>query len=219
MAGSDGEYEGWAGGPPRGAQAIRQGWSKIGLVLENQQHRRTDATAAACVSHCVMSPAGTWAPAARLLRARGWPKNIMTDRRRGPAKAGVQSLSAAQIHRQHSTGGFLAITARTIASTMTDGSDPPCLTAQELRPLLCRRCVCAVLVANSAVEVLRTETDVPARSVASELWQWSQDRERMGPRDLLIIDQASTLGTAWACDLLAEARTRGTVVVLLGDHR
>ena len=29
----------------------------------------------------------------------------------------------------------------------------------------------AVSVANSAVEVLRTDTDVPARSVASELWQ------------------------------------------------
>ena len=77
----------------------------------------------------------------------------------------------------------------------------------------------AVSVANSAVEVLRTDTDVPARSVAAELWQWSQDRERLGPRDLLIIDEASTLGTAWARDLLAEARTRGAVVVLLGDHR
>jgi ATP-dependent exoDNAse (exonuclease V) alpha subunit len=77
----------------------------------------------------------------------------------------------------------------------------------------------AVSVANSAVEVLRTDTDVPARSVASELWQWSQDRERLGPRDLLIVDEASTLGTAWARDLLAEARTRGEVVVLLGDHR
>jgi ATP-dependent exoDNAse (exonuclease V) alpha subunit len=77
----------------------------------------------------------------------------------------------------------------------------------------------AVSVANSAVEVLRTDTDVPARSVAAELWQWSQDRERLGPRDLLIIDEATTLGTAWARDLLAEARTRGAVVVLLGDHR
>jgi hypothetical protein len=45
----------------------------------------------------------------------------------------------------------------------------------------------AVSVANSAVEVLRTDTDVPARSVAAELWQWSQDRERLGPRDLLIM--------------------------------
>ena len=77
----------------------------------------------------------------------------------------------------------------------------------------------AVSVANSAVEVLRTDTDVPARSVAAELWQWSQDRERLGPRDLLIIDEASTLGTAWARDLLQEAQARGAVVVLLGDHR
>ena len=70
----------------------------------------------------------------------------------------------------------------------------------------------AVSVANSAVEVLRTETGVPARSVASELWQWSQDRERLGPRDLLIIDEASTLGTAWARDLMREAHTRGAVL-------
>jgi hypothetical protein len=77
----------------------------------------------------------------------------------------------------------------------------------------------AVSVANSAVEVLRTDTDVPARSVAAELWQWSQGRERLGPRDLLIIDEASTLGTAWARDLMREAQTRGAVVMLLGDHR
>ncbi len=59
----------------------------------------------------------------------------------------------------------------------------------------------------------------PIRSSSPELWQGTQDRERLGPRDLLIIDEASTLGTAWARDLTREARTRGAVVLLLGDQR
>jgi hypothetical protein len=36
MAGVDGEDEGWDDGPPKGAEANRQRWSKIGLMLENQ---------------------------------------------------------------------------------------------------------------------------------------------------------------------------------------
>jgi hypothetical protein len=36
--------------------------------------------------------------------------------------------------------------------------------------------VCSVSVVNSAVAVLRRETDVPARSVAAELYEWGEDR-------------------------------------------
>jgi hypothetical protein len=77
----------------------------------------------------------------------------------------------------------------------------------------------AVSVANSAVEVLRADTTVSARSVAAELYQWSQGRERVGPGDLLIVDEASTLGTEWARDLIGEAQARGAVILLTGDHR
>ncbi len=77
----------------------------------------------------------------------------------------------------------------------------------------------AVSVANSAVDVLRRETDVPARSVAKELYEWAQDRERLTNRDLLIIDEVSTLGTAQGAVLLREAHERGAVVIALGDDK
>jgi len=77
----------------------------------------------------------------------------------------------------------------------------------------------AVSVANSAVDVLRRETDVPARSVAKELYEWGQDRERLTNRDLLIIDEVSTLGTAQGAALLRDAHERGAVVIALGDDK
>jgi len=77
----------------------------------------------------------------------------------------------------------------------------------------------AVSVANSAVDVLRGETDVPARSVAKELYEWGQDREQLTDRDLLIIDEVSTLGTAQGAALLHNAHERGAVVIALGDDK
>jgi len=77
----------------------------------------------------------------------------------------------------------------------------------------------AVSVANSAVDVLRRETDVPARSVAKELYEWGQDREQLTDRDLLIIDEVSTLGTAQGAALLHDAHERGAVVIALGDDK
>ena len=77
----------------------------------------------------------------------------------------------------------------------------------------------AVSVANSAVEVLRRETDVSARSVAKELYEWGHDRERLTNRDLLIIDEASTLGTAQGAALLRDAHERGAAVIALGDDK
>ncbi len=77
----------------------------------------------------------------------------------------------------------------------------------------------SVSIANSAVDVLRRETDVPARSVAKELYEWSQEREQLGRRDLLVVDEVSTLGTKQGAELLAEAHERGATVLALGDDK
>jgi len=77
----------------------------------------------------------------------------------------------------------------------------------------------SVSIANSAVDVLRRETDVPARSVAKELYEWSQEREHLGRRDLLVIDEVSTLGTKQGAELLREAHERGATVLVLGDDK
>jgi len=77
----------------------------------------------------------------------------------------------------------------------------------------------SVSIANSAVDVLRRETDVPARSVAKELYEWSQEREQLGRRDLLVVDEVSTLGTKQGAELLREAHERGATVLALGDDK
>jgi ATP-dependent exoDNAse (exonuclease V) alpha subunit len=77
----------------------------------------------------------------------------------------------------------------------------------------------AVSIANSAVDVLRRETDVPACSVAKELYEWGQGRGELGKRDVLIIDEVSTLGTAQGAELLSVAFERGAVVIALGDDK
>jgi hypothetical protein len=78
----------------------------------------------------------------------------------------------------------------------------------------------AVSVANSAVDVLRTDTNVPARSAFGEIKAWERDdRNRLGKRELLIIDEASTLGVEWGRDLVKEARARGAVVLETGDDK
>jgi ATP-dependent exoDNAse (exonuclease V) alpha subunit len=77
----------------------------------------------------------------------------------------------------------------------------------------------AVSIANSAVDVLRRETDVPARSVAKDLYEWAQGRGELGKRDVLIIDEVSTLGTAQGAELLSAARERGALVIALGDNK
>jgi len=77
----------------------------------------------------------------------------------------------------------------------------------------------SVSIANSAVDVLRRETDVPARSVAKELYECSQEREQLGRRDLLVVDEVSTLGTKQGAELLREAHERGATVLALGDDK
>jgi len=77
----------------------------------------------------------------------------------------------------------------------------------------------AVSIANSAVDVLRQETTVPAQSVAKELYEWSQGRGKLGARDLLIIDEVSTLGTKQGAELLGAAHQRSATVIALGDDK
>jgi ATP-dependent exoDNAse (exonuclease V) alpha subunit len=77
----------------------------------------------------------------------------------------------------------------------------------------------AVSIANSAVDVLRRETSVPSQSVAKELYEWGQGRGQLGSRDVLIIDEVSTLGTKQGAELLQAAHEGGAVVIALGDDK
>lgn len=81
-----------------------------------------------------------------------------------------------------------------------------------------------VAVANSAVDVLRRETSISARSVAKELYELrrdgnAHDRTRLSSHDVVLIDEVSTLGTEQGGALLAEAARVGATIVALGDDK
>lgn len=77
-----------------------------------------------------------------------------------------------------------------------------------------------VSVANSAVDVLRRETSIPARSVAKELYEWGRAHEPpLSARDVLLVDEGSTLGTPQGRALAREVERAGATMVVLGDDK
>lgn len=77
----------------------------------------------------------------------------------------------------------------------------------------------AVSVANQAVKVIRNDTRISARTVAKEIYEWEQGRDRLTDRDVLIIDEVSMLDTKLGRNLLEEAQRAGAVVRAFGDDR
>ncbi|MGH7755401.1 MAG: AAA family ATPase, partial [Vulcanimicrobiaceae bacterium] len=78
-----------------------------------------------------------------------------------------------------------------------------------------------VSVANSAVDVLLRETPVAAVSVAKQLANWAHpdSRDTLTDRDVLVIDEVSTLGNEQGRALLEAAAAAGARVIALGDDR
>lgn len=77
----------------------------------------------------------------------------------------------------------------------------------------------SVSVVTQAVKILREETDVPARTLASELARYSHGRGLPSRNTLIIVDEISTVGSAQGAELLKVARERGATVIGLGDDK
>ena len=63
----------------------------------------------------------------------------------------------------------------------------------------------------------RKARGIESRTIASLEWAWAQGKERLGPRDVLVIDEAGMIGSRQLGRVLAEARKAGAKVVLVGD--
>ena len=74
-------------------------------------------------------------------------------------------------------------------------------------------------LAGKAAEGLQKDAGIKSRTIASLEWAWAQGRERLGPRDVLVIDEAGMIGSRQLGRVLAEARKSGAKVVLVGDAR
>jgi ATP-dependent exoDNAse (exonuclease V) alpha subunit len=68
-----------------------------------------------------------------------------------------------------------------------------------------------------AAENLEGGSGIPSRTIASLEYQWEQGRELLGPRDVLVIDEAGMIGTRQMERVLSHAEQAGAKVVLVGD--
>ncbi|EQB32601.1 Ti-type conjugative transfer relaxase TraA, partial [Sphingobium ummariense] len=68
-----------------------------------------------------------------------------------------------------------------------------------------------------AAEGLEGGSGIQSRTIASMEYQWDQGRELLGPRDVLVIDEAGMIGTRQMERVLSEAERAGAKVVLVGD--
>ncbi|NML13097.1 Ti-type conjugative transfer relaxase TraA, partial [Sphingobium sp. AR-3-1] len=68
-----------------------------------------------------------------------------------------------------------------------------------------------------AAEGLEGGSGIASRTIASMEYQWDQGRELLGPRDVLVIDEAGMIGTRQMERVLGAAERAGAKVVLVGD--
>ncbi len=68
-----------------------------------------------------------------------------------------------------------------------------------------------------AAESLEGGSGIASRTIASLEYQWDQGREQLGPRDVLVIDEAGMIGTRQMERVLSAAERGGAKVVLVGD--
>ena len=74
-------------------------------------------------------------------------------------------------------------------------------------------------LAGKAADGLREGSQIESRTIASLEWSWAQGKDRLGPRDVLVIDEAGMIGSRQLGRVLAEARKAGAKVVLVGDGK
>jgi AAA domain/Relaxase/Mobilisation nuclease domain len=77
--------------------------------------------------------------------------------------------------------------------------------------------VIGAAVAGSAARVLGEEANIPTGTVARLLIDLEKNRHSLGERSVIVIDEASMLGTEDAQRLFERARDAGARVLLLGD--
>jgi Ti-type conjugative transfer relaxase TraA len=68
-----------------------------------------------------------------------------------------------------------------------------------------------------AAEGLEAGSSIPSRTIASLEHQWSQGRELLTTRDVLVIDEAGMIGSRQMERVLSHANDAGAKVVLVGD--
>ncbi|MGH7048443.1 MAG: Ti-type conjugative transfer relaxase TraA, partial [Stellaceae bacterium] len=68
-----------------------------------------------------------------------------------------------------------------------------------------------------AAQGLEAGSGIASRTIASLEYAWERDRERLGGRDVLVVDEAGMVGSRQMERVLSQAQEAGAKVVLIGD--
>ena len=68
-----------------------------------------------------------------------------------------------------------------------------------------------------AAENLEGGSGIQSRTIASIEHAWGQGREQLGPKDVLVVDEAGMIGSRQMERVLSQARDAGAKVVMVGD--
>ncbi len=68
-----------------------------------------------------------------------------------------------------------------------------------------------------AAENLEGGAGIQSRTIASLEHAWGQGREQLGPKDVLVVDEAGMIGSRQMERVLSQARNAGAKVVMVGD--
>jgi Ti-type conjugative transfer relaxase TraA len=68
-----------------------------------------------------------------------------------------------------------------------------------------------------AAENLEGGSGIASRTVASCLWHWERDRDRLTDHDMVVVDEAGMLGSRQMAKIIEEVHRAGAKVALVGD--
>ncbi|MBC9179114.1 Ti-type conjugative transfer relaxase TraA [Pseudoroseomonas ludipueritiae] len=68
-----------------------------------------------------------------------------------------------------------------------------------------------------AAEGLQAGSGISSKTLASLEWHWARGRDVLGPRDVLVVDEAGMVGSRQMQRVLEQAQQAGAKVVLVGD--
>jgi len=72
-------------------------------------------------------------------------------------------------------------------------------------------------ISGKAAEHLQHEIGIKSHTIANRLINWENDRERLTSRDIIVVDEASMIGSRDMAKILKEAHNASAKVVLIGD--
>jgi Ti-type conjugative transfer relaxase TraA len=73
-------------------------------------------------------------------------------------------------------------------------------------------------LSGKAAEGLEESSGIASRTLASWEFGWQNDRDELGKRDVIVVDEAGMVGSRQLARFVGEAARSGAKIVLVGDH-